>query len=500
MKWGGGCRETPGACDRGRCSGLPSGPRVSASALYSRPGPFAVVWQGRDARVAHANVIRSFTGRLIRREGLIPGTAPSLAVTIKDAGGVMVGRESCRAIGESAWDFTRWFQRPSRDLLTVMFLRSTMFPVLGNMRYWGNIMDRNSDLVSEAERLLAESLGRGWAVRRVDEPVREPGVPQPDVTLTVAAPDGRKAVQMVKVKRGAFPRDIRSWLRALRPAPRGSSYLLAARFLSPRARALLEDAGVNYIDLTGNMLVRIQSPGVLVRRQGSDRDPEPGTEPVRSLRGGRAARVVRALCDYREPATSRAVAARAGVSPGYVSKIIGLLEREALVEREGRGPVQPIVRVAWADLIRRWSADYRMLESNTAQLFLAPQGIRAFVTDLGGWAAQTPDARYAVTGSFAAAERAPIAPPALLACYVDSPLVVAEKTGLVRATSTGNVYLCEPLDPIVYERTWSQGEIVYTALSQVAADCLTGPGRMPAEGDALLEWMAANQESWRLDG
>jgi hypothetical protein len=50
----------------------------------------------------------------------------------------------------------------------------------------------------------------------------------------------------------------------------------------------------------------------------------------------------------------------------------------------------------------------------------------------------------------------------------------------------------------VFERTWSQGETVYASLSHVAADCLTGPDRMPAEGDGLLEWMAANEESWRL--
>lgn len=87
----------------------------------------------------------------------------------------------------------------------------------------------------------------------------------------------------------------------------------------------------------------------------------------------------------------------------------------------------------------------------------------------------------------------------MLVCYVDAPTGVAEKTGLMRATGAGNVYLCEPLDPVVFERTWSEGDITYAALAQVAADCLTGPDRMPAEGEALLEWMAANEDSWRLD-
>ena len=262
---------------------------------------------------------------------------------------------------------------------------------------------------------------------------------------------------------------------------------------------LLEEAGANYIDMTGNMLVQVARPSVFVRRQGADKDPTPGDEPARSLRGGKAARVVRALCDFKEPATSRTVAARAGVSPGYVSKLVGLLEREALLERQGRGPVQPITRVLWAELVRRWSADYRVLEATASRLFLAPQGIPAFLQDLAGWAGGVPSGRYAVTSSFAAAQRAPVAPPSLLVCYVDAPLGLAEKTGLIRATSAGNVYLCEPLDPVVFERTWTEGGTTYAGLAQVAADCLTGPDRTPAEGEALLEWMAANEGSWRLD-
>jgi hypothetical protein len=315
----------------------------------------------------------------------------------------------------------------------------------------------------------------------------------------MTAPDGSGTLQMVEVKHRVFPRDVVAWLGASQPVPPGSTYLLVAPFLSPRARVLLEEAGVNYIDMTGNMLVRAARPSIYVRQQGSDKDPAPADGSARSLRGGKAARVVRALCDCREPATSREIAVRAGVSPGYVSKLIGLLERDALVERQGRGPVQPITRVLWADLIRRWSADYRVLESNASRLFLAPQGIPAFLRDLASWASRTPGGRYAVTGSFAAAERAPVAPPSMLICYVDAPTGVAEKTGLLRSTGAGNVYLCEPLDPIVFERAWTKSDIVYAALAQVAIDCLTGPDRMPAEGEALLEWMAANEESWRHD-
>jgi hypothetical protein len=39
--------------------------------------------------------------------------------------------------------------------------------------------------------------------------------------------------------------------------------------------------------------------------------------------------------------------------------------------------------------------------------------------------------------------------------------------------------------------------VMYAAPSQVAVDLLTGPGRSPAEGQALLDWMESNEPAWR---
>ncbi len=38
---------------------------------------------------------------------------------------------------------------------------------------------------------------------------------------------------------------------------------------------------------------------------------------------------------------------------------------------------------------------------------------------------------------------------------------------------------------------------MYVAPSQTAVDCLTGNGRMPSEGEAVIEWMANNEAKWR---
>ena len=108
------------------------------------------------------------------------------------------------------------------------------------------------------------------------------------------------------------------------------------------------------------------------------------------------------------------------------------------------------------------------------------------------------EARVAVTGSFAAVRLAPVAGPALVVAYTDEPNALAESLGLIPTDEGANVALLVPFDQVVWERTTTENGITYVAPSQAAVDCLTGNGRMPAEGDALLAWMTENEDRWRL--
>ena len=67
----------------------------------------------------------------------------------------------------------------------------------------------------------------------------------------------------------------------------------------------------------------------------------------------------------------------------------------------------------------------------------------------------------------------------------------------VRVALGANVALALPFDPVVYERTLKKGGLTIVALSQVAADLLTSPGRGPNEAEALMEWMRENEAAWR---
>jgi hypothetical protein len=47
------------------------------------------------------------------------------------------------------------------------------------------------------------------------------------------------------------------------------------------------------------------------------------------------------------------------------------------------------------------------------------------------------------------------------------------------------------------EGTSTKSGITIAALSEVSADLSTSPGRIPNEGEALIEWMRDNEDAWR---
>lgn len=68
---------------------------------------------------------------------------------------------------------------------------------------------------------------------------------------------------------------------------------------------------------------------------------------------------------------------------------------------------------------------------------------------------------------------------------------------MLPADEGADIAFLRAFGPVVWERTTVENGVGYVAPSQVAVDCLTGTGRMPAEGEALLSWMTANEDAWR---
>ncbi len=266
--------------------------------------------------------------------------------------------------------------------------------------------------------------------------------------------------------------------------------LIASPFLSPRTQERLRSRGFAYADLTGNVRLELTEPGLFIEISGARENPEPSPRDRKSLKGAKAGRLVRALCDFRPPVGLRELAKRAGVHPGYASRVVDFLDREALVTRAPRGP---ITAVDWRALLNRWSQEYSPFRRRGATMYLAARGIPAVTERL----TQLKGQRYAVTGSWAAAGVAPLAPPRLLMVYVDRPREVEQALDLRPADAGANVALFTPFDEVVFERTSVDRGTTIAALSQIAADLMTSPGRGPNEAEALMLWMQENEEAWR---
>ncbi len=165
------------------------------------------------------------------------------------------------------------------------------------------------------------------------------------------------------------------------------------------------------------------------------------------------------------------------------------LDDEALIDRTKRGQVASTDVPA---ILRRWTENYDVFKTNRSWSFVAPQGPANLLKRL----ADSSD--IAATGSFAAVRQAPVAGPALLVAYARDPEGTAAALGLLPADHGANVVLLRPFDASVWERTTVDSGISYVSPPQVAADCLTGNGRMPSKGEALLTWMMENESEWRM--
>ncbi len=315
---------------------------------------------------------------------------------------------------------------------------------------------------------------------------------QPDALLEIRAPDGGRAVLIVEAK-SRLPAQLAATLSprlaAAATEAQAAGALVIAPFLSAMTRDRLGQAGVSYLDLTGNVRIALDRPALLINAQGADEDPSPPRRGIRSLKGRKAARIVRALCDWRPPVGVRELARRAGADPGYTTRVLNLLQDEDVVRRGSGGAVTD---VKWRDLLERWAHDYRVTKTNRTLASLAPRGLDAFTSRL-----RTYKGRWALTGALAVPTAVSIAPARVASCYVENPERAVGELDLRPAEMGANVLLLEPFDQVVWERARNEAGLTRVALSQCCVDLLTGTGREPAEAESLLSWMAENEHAWR---
>lgn len=358
-----------------------------------------------------------------------------------------------------------------------------------------NRVVHGTDLIRSLGEELGKALPSAWSIRSKPELGSTGG--RVDAILTLTAPDGTAARVLVEAKRVVDPRDVPSVLRQLESRRDGSDadFLVTAPYLSPRVRDLLDEVGAGWFDSTGNLRLRLERPSVFIDRAGAGRSPfiDADDRRLKSLKGPGAARVVRALLDVETPFGVRALADLADVGAATSSRVLQLLVREDLVERDEDGRV---VYVRKRSLARRWCADYGLASSNRAVPMLGARGIDRVLIGLRRYEGTYAITAEAATRPYLPLGQAAVAPLALLTLYVPDANAAAEYLKLRPVDRGANLVLVEPFDSVVYRGAKVKDRLTYVAPSQVVVDLLTGPGRAPEEGASLIEALATKDEGW----
>jgi hypothetical protein len=152
-----------------------------------------------------------------------------------------------------------------------------------------------------------------------------------------------------------------------------------------------------------------------------------------------------------------------------------------------------IISVDWLDIIEAWSKEYSFMQSNSVKSYFEPRGINEVVKNLR----KINPISYAVTGSVAASNYEKYAEAKQIRIYAKDRDDLVIKLGLREVESGANVQIAATEYDSVFRGTAQMDGISVVALPQIAVDLLSGPGRNPIEGKAILDWMSTNEDTWR---
>ncbi|MFG2306720.1 helix-turn-helix domain-containing protein [Actinacidiphila glaucinigra] len=359
-----------------------------------------------------------------------------------------------------------------------------------------------ASLLDQGLTALFHLLGPEWTL--TPRPDRESHSGADVIVQMQAQGDSSYAQLLVDLKTSVTPRLVEEVLlpklRLIRQVNQYTNLMIMTLWLSRKTQDLLREHGISYLDLTGNVSLRVSRPAIVIYTEGATRAPRTvAHEPSKTtLAGPKAVRLIRLLADVRPPYQAKELADASGLSLPYVSRLLDTLEDQLLIRRDKR----TIFDVDWQNLLRARAAQDDLLRHHSYAGMLAPNGVAAVMNGIRGLPAAGFDG-VAITGSWAAHHFAPVSAGGQLMLYVARWLTVddlADDLGLLPVQENADVLLLQARDQVVFERTVHIGGVQHVALSQVVLDCLAGPGRMPAEGEAVLEYMANHHDEWRAFG
>jgi hypothetical protein len=304
---------------------------------------------------------------------------------------------------------------------------------------------------------------------------------RPDLLITLEGPAGLRTF-VVEVKKTGQPRVAREavnqLLRFSKDFPQAFPVFIAP-YISPAAAEICEQAGVGYIDFSGNC--RICFKEVYIEKTGN---PNVFAEKrdLRSLYSPKAENVLRVLLvDPGRAWKIQELADAAGVSVGQVAKVKNLLiDREWLREADGMALSEP------EKLLSEWAENYNF-RKNQVRDYYSLKSVAEIEVELAKLC-RAEKLTYALTSFSGAARLAPAVRYQRVFAYVEeTDKDVAGLLSLKEVPSGANVILLTPYDEGVFSGSRDIDGIQVASPIQIYLDLKSYRGRGEEAADLLLE-------------
>lgn len=352
---------------------------------------------------------------------------------------------------------------------------------------------------------------------------RLPGVEVLNVTRSEGLPfdvrfelRSREAQVLVfgEVKSGFTPKqlaELKPWVQRLQSISKDAVFAIIVPALSIQAQNYCLENGINFIDLNGNLSISVPGQFILQRTGIRDEnrknaDPTPGREA--NVYSGRFSRVLRVLLQQPRTWTLTEIAtelerqsnsnpiiseARPGeltetdfrVSLGTISKALATLEEQLLIRRRNS-----TVLVPEPDrLLKMWADKYReRYRWRLRQSFRLKKPLGKKLNAIARLLRKAEIGPFAITGSAAAALRAPFVDVETVDIFLPALRIVRPKTELLSPTSEGPIIrFIEPYDFGVFLYVSVEGGIPIVSNLQTYLDLYARGGRDQKQAKYLLE-------------
>lgn len=288
----------------------------------------------------------------------------------------------------------------------------------------------------------------------------------------------------------AVSQAIESLKRAEQSQDEHAVPLLVVPFMSGSSRIRCKEAGVSWLDLSGNAEIRDDELFVLVEGK-PNRYKTPGRP--RNPFAPKSSRIVRTLLhNPRHLYFQKDLVEITGVSKALVSQVVNHLEGQGLIERLDNGSVKVADP---ALLLDEWRDNYSITEHQITRGHVYSSGRSSELVRTLGEKMNETGVSYAFTGLSSAWHYAPFASFRLVAVYVEDALSIVNSKQLAFSAEPrgANLWVIEPNDEGVFWNSEFHQGVRFASPLQTFLDLKDHPERAD---EASVEMRSFLSQRW----